>query len=1127
MGGVSESRVEGLERKHEAAGDSHPKEMAAFLAAYGAMLRARQVDKVESDLVRQGLAHFHVSGGGHDISALLAEFMTPRDVLLPHYRDKALMIARGVSELDFLRAAVANRFSRSMGRQMSAHMAAHQLNVASIVGPVGNNALHAVGIAAALKALNNRSVALLCVGDGTTQEGEFLEAVAESVRSAVPVIFLIEDNRYSISSPTIGKTFFDLPTGRPTDFYGLPINRVSGNDPVAARSVMETVVADVRSRQAPGVIVLEVERLADHTNADDQSVYRSPDEIAAGAQRDPIERVRARLIEGGIPPAKIEQMRDQAAAAVESMRRAVLGESTVCDSGPAKSPYPADFEDRREYRGITGSDARLTMREAINRVLHHRLATNDRVYLLGQDIEDPKGDVFGVTRGLSTAFPGRVVNAPLSESTIVGTSIGRALMGQRPVAFIQFADFLPLAFNQIISELGSMFWRTNGDWLAPVILMVSCGGYKPGLGPFHAQTLEGVMAHTPGIDVFMPSSAADAAGLLNAAFESGRPTVFFYPKSALNLADGSTSDDVASMFVAPGRGRIARPGSDLTIVTYGNPVVQSMRAAEALVAADVSVEVIDLRSISPWDASLVLGSVKRTRRLLMVHEDNLTLGFGAEVLATVLEKVEGPVAARRVARGDSYVPFNFASQIETLPSFRSVLTAAAEMLEIGVDWKASESSAELVAINAVGSGPADHELLIVEFEVQPGDHIRAGDTVAVVEAAKAAVEVQSTIDGTVQTLVGQVGGRVGVGAPLLWIEPDVNASVVRQAPVAERIYDPIFSRARASRVHPRDQGASVGIVAITAAAGEQVVPNSAFAAKWGSSRAGHIEELTGIAARRRASPHQTVVTLALEAAEKALKQAKLKVSDMDLVVAATGTPDLVTPSVACRVAAALGLPDRAYQPAFDINAACSGFLYALASAHDHVRANPGSRVLVITSEIMSSVLDDDDFDTAVLFGDAATATIVADNNSGAEVMLTITRPILSGRPEVGRMISVPLRGQGAVRMRGREAFAGAVREMHRVLGKGCESAGLELSDLDVVVPHQANQRIIDALARRLGVSVHSGIRYVGNTSSSSIPLALLDALTFQRVGARVGLVAFGGGVTSAAALAQVSSRSTH
>ncbi len=304
----------------------------------------------------------------------------------------------------------------------------------------------------------------------------------------------------------------------------------------------------------------------------------------------------------------------------------------------------------------------------------------------------PKGDVFGVTKGLSTKFPARVRNAPLSESTILGTCIGQALTGKRPVAFLQFADFLPLAFNQIACELGKHVLAQRWQWQAPVIVMVACGAYRPGMGPFHAGTHEAIMAHTPGVDVYMPSTAGDAAGLLNAAFQSQRPAIFFYPKALLNDPEQTTPSDVERQFMPIGVARKVRSGRDITFVAWGNTVRICQQAAEALETVGVGCDVLDLRTLSPWDERTVLASAEHTARLIVVHEDNHTCGLGAEVLATVAEKTRVPVAMRRVTRPDTFIPCNFENQIEVLPSFKRVLTTAAELLNLELQWEQDEHS---------------------------------------------------------------------------------------------------------------------------------------------------------------------------------------------------------------------------------------------------------------------------------------------------------------------------------------------------------------------------------------------------------------------------------------------------
>lgn len=1093
-----------------------------MLRLHRAMFIAREVDRVEQDLVKQGLAHFHVSGAGHESTAVLADFLGPQDWLHLHYRDKALLAARGLPIVEFFRGLLATGPSHSAGRQMSAHFSARELNVASMVGPVGNNALHAVGNAQAVKHLKDAPVVICAVGDGTTQQGEFLEAVAEAVRSEAPVLFVIEDNRLAISTRTAGQTVFDLPGGPAESLFGIPAQHIDGVDLAALRSTFEATVGEIRRTRKPAIVVMALERLSDHTNADDQSIYRSEAEIGQSRHRDPLEAIRQSLRESQMGETALAQLETALIAEVAAAAAEARGEPAPVSAGESKAPYPAGFDARREYRGAPDGGV-LTMREAINRVLHQHMAADARVTLEGQDIEDPKGDVFGVTRGLSTAFPGRVRNAPLSESTIVGTAIGRALGGQRPVAFLQFADFVPLALNQILSEMGSMYWRTEGRWQAPVILMVSCGGYKPGLGPFHAQTMEAILAHTPGIDVVMPSSAGDAAGLLNAAFASGRPTVFLYPKTTLNLSDRRTSEDVDSQFVMPGRARTVVTGNDLTIVTWGNPLAQSLLAADTLGKAGAAAEIIDLRSISPWDEEAVLRSVRRTGRLLVVHEDNHTAGFGAEVLATVLEKAGRPVRAKRVTRPDIHVPFQFERQIETLPSYRRVMEAAAELLEFDLEWQRADANSGPVPISAIGSGPADDEVEVIELHAAPGDVVREGDLVAVVEATKAAVDVQATVTGKVVSVPVALHDKIAVGAPLYFVEADPAFARRSATLTAERIDRAILTR-RQALAAPAVTGraaVAVGVSGIAGVSGGRKVHNADLKGNWQVRDAGDIVKLTGIESRRWVQPGETVLSLAAAAARKLLAERRIDIADIDMVIAATGTPDQITPSLACRVAASVAGDQRLIMPAYDINAACSGYIYALAQARDFIGNNPKAKVLLVTSEVLSPLLDQHDFNTAVLFGDAATATLVEAADADAPAWFTYAQPTLSGAPEPGEMLSVPRQGDGYVKMNGREVFADAVRAMSATLNSACAAEGITMDDIDLMVPHQANQRIIDAIAKRSGRPAHSVIRNMGNTSSSTIPMALMDALPGRRAGERLGLVAFGGGVTYAAAIATV------
>ena len=573
-----------------------------LLGLYRCMLTSRVVDEVEMELVNAGEAFFHVSGAGHEASALLSEFLIPDDWLHLHYRDKALMLARGVTPEMFFHSLLCNAASHSAGRQMSAHMSDPDLHFLSTVGPVGNNALQAVGVASAVKEHPGRPIVVCSMGDGTTQQGEVMEAIAEAARSRLPVLFWIEDNAYSISTTTKHKTFYSLPPGgrEPDNFLGLPIQRLEGRDVTACLAAASAVIEGIRSTRRAAIVIFKVERLCSHTSGDDERTYRRADDIAAARRySDPIRLLGLHLRRSGINQTCLDRIEAEVQAVVRAAAECARAAPTpIVEARPERQARLELTADAIEYRG-NESGRQLTMVEAIRDVLRERMNADHRVSLFGEDIEDPKGDVFGVTKGLTAAFPDRVVNSPLSESTIVGVSIGRALAGDRPVAFIQFADFLPLAFNQIISEMGSMYWRTDGGWQCPVILMVACGGYRPGLGPFHAQTLESVMAHVPGIDVLMPSSAGDAAGLLNMAFQSGRPAIYFYPKSCLNDPDGTTSADVAQQLVPLGKARHVSQGDDLTIVTWGSTVQVCVEVVRTLKAVGTKVDLLDSARFRP------------------------------------------------------------------------------------------------------------------------------------------------------------------------------------------------------------------------------------------------------------------------------------------------------------------------------------------------------------------------------------------------------------------------------------------------------------------------------------------------------------------------------------------------
>jgi 2-oxoisovalerate dehydrogenase E1 component len=972
-----------------------------------------------------------------------------------------------------------------------------------------------------------------------SQQGEVLEAIAQAVRDDLPALFLIEDNQYSISTVTQGQTFFSRPDGLPDEFYGIPITRVNGRDVLGAHQIFGDVVTQMRQDRHPAIVVFDVDRLANHTNADDQRVYRLQTDIDRVCQEcDPISNVRAQFLANGIAEEDLQQIENEIQTDVlEAAHRSQRSPEPEPIFTAKKELLESLRDPSREYAG-TAAEPQLTMLEAMRAVLEYRMQRDERVTLFGEDLEDPKGDVFGVTRGLTQKFPGRVKNSPLAESTIMGVSIGRALAGERPVAFLQFADFLPLAYNQIFAELGSVYWRTNGGWNAPVIVMISCGAYRPGLGPFHASSLEALAAHTPGVDVFMPSTASDAAGLLNAAFESERPTLFFYPKSCLNDRSHTTSSDIDRHLVQIGKARIVREGADITLVSWGNPVAMCEEVANTLEQENVSAEIIDLRSLSPWDRETVLASAEKTERLVVVHEDNHTCALGAEVVATIQELTSQHIRMKRVTRPDTYVPCNFANQLAVLPSFKKILEAAAGLLDIDVTWRTFEQLQDkhLTTIDAIGSSPSDESATVIELHVSPGSHVAEGELIATLEADKAVVDLNASTEGDIVEILVKLDETVKVGTPLMTIrtaKPAAFKPITKEQPGI-----PEFQRKSLLKSHPpKPTGAPLwihhpphqtvmGISAIAKALGSRVVTNEEIAEQLTTMTAEDILKLTGIKKRRWIDEHESALTLGIKAAQDVLAKTKLSSDELDLVLCCSGTPESMTPSMACLILNALS-PNDSGKPiqAYDISAACSGYLYALQTTYDFLNSCPHGQVLLVTTETLSYKLDRTDANTAPIFGDGATATLLHGAVHKNAIRAQLYRPVLSSKGEDGQSLRVPTHPQdGFVSMNGRKVFSEAVRAMISMLNQACADAGIQADELDLVVPHQANQRIIDAIRKRIKFpadKVYSNIREIGNTSSSSIPICLEHVLEERAAGEWLGLCAFGGGFTFGGAVLKV------
>ena len=670
---------------------------------------SRALDDREILLQKQSRVFFQISGAGHEILLVaLARSLRPAyDWFFPYYRDRALVLALGVTPAAILLEAVgSSEDPASGGRQMPCHWGDAELNIVTQSSPTGSQCLPAVGCAEAGRYMARRpglhagrahgdEITYVSLGEGTTSEGEFWESLNTACRLHLPVLYVVADNGYAISVRSADQSpapVSELVRG----FRGLAVTQVDGWDYAACRKVGARAVARVRAGEGPGLIHARVTRPYSHSAADSQAKYRGADELAREAAHDPIDFLQRDLVDAGvITDDEAQSMRAEAKeiaarAADEALAAARPDPGTVTDhvvSIPARAAREADPAPDPTAEPVLLADA-------IGKTLHDLLAGDERIRVFGEDVADAdddvlddvegKGGVFGVTRGLQRRFgSARCYNTPLAESNIVGRGVGQALRGLRPCAEIQFFDYIWPAMQQLRSEAATIRWRSNGAFSCPLVVRVAIGGYLTGGGIWHSQSGESIFAHIPGLLVAFPSRTRDAVGLLRTAFASEDPVLFLEHKHLYRqryAADPVPPDGWRLPF---GQATVARSGRDLTIVTWGATVQKSLVAAAELDAEGCSVEVIDLRTIAPWDREIVAQSVERTSRVLVVHEDTLTAGFGAEVAAWVAQNcfwvLDAPVT--RVAALDTFVAYEPSLEEAILPQVADITAAARSLAD--------------------------------------------------------------------------------------------------------------------------------------------------------------------------------------------------------------------------------------------------------------------------------------------------------------------------------------------------------------------------------------------------------------------------------------------------------------
>jgi len=675
-----------------------------LIRAFRLMYLSRRIDDREILLKRQSKIYFQVSGAGHEaIQTAAGMVLKPgHDWFFPYYRDRALCLALGVTPEDMLLQAVgAESDPASGGRQMPSHWSSPRLHIVSPSSATGTQFLPAIGCADAQRRLEpgTDAITVATTGDGATSEGEFWESLNIACLEPLAILYLVEDNGWAISVPvekqTAGGNIARLVSGFPK----LKIFECDGSDFLASYATMSQAVEHCRRAQSPVLVHARCTRPYSHSLSDDERLYKTKAERAAEAARDPVVKFPEWLISQGLFDAHgLEMLTHEVELEIQEIGQRVLKAAPPPAGSAMKflysdlvDPTSREFETEPRFSGNP-----RTMVDSINLTLHEEMRRNDKVVLFGEDVADcshdenlkevkGKGGVFKATQGLQTVFGSqRVFNTPIAEAAIVGRGAGMATRGLKPVVEIQFFDYIWPAMMQIRDELASLRWRSYNGFSAPMVIRVTIGGYLNGGAIYHSQCGETIFAHIPGLRVVFPSNALDACGLLRTAIRSDDPVLFLEHKKLYREAYNRSPHPGPDYTIPFGKAKIAKSGSRLTIVTYGALVQKSLQAALQVEQRnpDLTVEVIDLRTLSPYDWEAIRASVEKTSRVMVVHEDTLSWGYGAEISARIASELfsslDAPVG--RIGALDTWVGYHPNLEAEILPQVANIVTEADRIL---------------------------------------------------------------------------------------------------------------------------------------------------------------------------------------------------------------------------------------------------------------------------------------------------------------------------------------------------------------------------------------------------------------------------------------------------------------
>ncbi len=641
-----------------------------------AMYKTRFLDEKMAKLVRQNKGGtFHLSSEGHEMIGTMfgLALEAGRDWALPYYRDRPFAVGFGVSLEDMIAVHLARDIPHhSGGRMMPEHFSHKEMHIPCQSSVVGSQYLQAVGVAKGIQLSGRDEIVYVSGGDGSTSQGDFHEALNFAAVQKLPLIFVIQDNGWAISVPVTDQTAGGTCAKMARGYEGLEVHEIDGCDYEAVSIALAKSVKRGRNKEGPTLIVAKIPRLGPHSSSDDPKKYKADEVLLEESKKDPIPRFENWIHEMGLA----------SESELEELRRAVFSEVETASTIAESKPYPAkESHNTKVFREVPAKQCpekeemdtseAVVIVDALNEALKEEMERDPGVFVFGQDVAHGKGGVFGVTRGLTDLFgENRCFNTPLAESTLVGLTIGTSLVEPlKPVAEVQFADYIWTGINQLFNELSSYHYRSNGEWNCPAVIRMPYGGYIQG-GPYHSQSIEAFLAHCPGLKIVIPSNSADAKRLLKASIRDPNPVIFLEHKGLYRQRVFAARKLPGKEETLPlGKANIVREGTDVTFVGWGMMIFMAVEVAEKLSREGISVEIIDLRTIVPLDEGAIAKSVKKTGKLLIAHEAAGNCGFGAEIAARIsgshFPYLDAPIV--RVTGADCPVPYSKILEDEVLP----------------------------------------------------------------------------------------------------------------------------------------------------------------------------------------------------------------------------------------------------------------------------------------------------------------------------------------------------------------------------------------------------------------------------------------------------------------------------